>query len=147
MTMVYRISTNSYCMDTQIFLNVPVKDLAKSVGFFTKLGFTFNAQFTDEKATCMIVGDKIFVMLLVEDFFKTFTSKFICDTKTSIEALIALSAVSKEQVNEIVEKAIAAGGTEPKPATDRGFMYTRVFEDLDGHTWEIFWMDPKGIQG
>lgn len=131
---------------TQIFLNLPVKDLNKSIEFFTKLGYTFNPQFTNESATCMIISDTIYVMLLVEPFFQSFTTKKIADTKTTVEAMIALSSDSKEKVNEFVEKAVAAGATLPKDPQDHGFMFTRTFEDLDGHIWEIFWMDPNHIQ-
>jgi hypothetical protein len=132
-------------MATQIFLNLPVKDLNKSVEFFTKLGYTFNPQFTDEKATCMIISDTIYVMLLVEPFFQSFTKKDIVDTSKAQECTIALSADSKEAVDELVAKAEAAGATIPNPATDYGFMYQHSYEDLDGHHWEIMWMDPAGI--
>jgi predicted lactoylglutathione lyase len=132
-------------MATKIFVNLPVKDLNKSVDFFTKMGYTFNPQFTNENATCMIISEEIYTMLLVEPFFKTFTKKEICDTGKSIEAIIALSADSRTEVDELVNKAIAAGGTEPKEAQDMGFMYSRMFEDLDGHVWEIFYMDMSAI--
>jgi hypothetical protein len=135
-------------MAQQIFVNLPVKDLKKAVEFFTKLGFTFNPQFTDENATCMIVGDNIFVMLLVEDFFKTFIKKEICDATKSTEVLLALSAESRETVDEMVSKAIEAGGTEPREPQDHGWMYGRSFEDVDGHIWEILYMDESAlIQG
>jgi len=134
-------------MATQIFVNLPVKDLKKSIDFFTKLGYTFNAQFTDENATCMIISDTIYVMLLVEPFFKTFTSKGICDTSKHTEMLLCLSAESKQKVDELVGKAVAAGATTPREAQDQGFMYSHGFEDLDGHTWEIMWMDPAAVQG
>jgi predicted lactoylglutathione lyase len=130
-------------MPTQIFVNLPVKDLNKSVAFFTQLGYTFNPQFTDENATCMIVSDHIFVMLLVEPFFKTFTQKELADTSKTIEALICLSAESREQVDNIVNKAIAAGATEPKSATDHGWMYIRSINDIDGHHWEYAYMDAE----
>ena len=132
-------------MATKIFVNLPVKDLKKSVDFFTKMGYTFNPQFTDENATCMIISEEIYTMLLVEPFFKTFTKKEICDTGKSIEAIIALSADSRAEVDELVNKAIAAGATEPKEPRDMGFMYSRDFEDLDGHLWEIFYMDMSAI--
>ena len=132
-------------MGTKMFLNLAVKDLNKSVEFFTKLGFTFNPHFTNENATCMLVGEDSFVMLLVEDFFKTFTSKNLCDTQKDIEALIAISTESKARVDEMLSIALAAGAKEPKPASDQGFMYTRDIEDLDGHIWEIFWMDPSAV--
>lgn len=132
-------------MATQIFVNLPVKDLNKSVEFFTKLGFTFNQQFTDENATCMIIGENIFAMLLVGKFFKTFTSKEICDSSISSEAILAITAESREKVDELSNKAIAAGGIEPRAAQDHGWMYGRSFQDIDGHLWEVFYMDQNGI--
>jgi len=134
-------------MSTQIFVNLPVKDLNRSVAFFTRLGYTFNPQFTDENATCMIVGESIFVMLVVEKFFKTFTPKPIADAKTSTEVLVALSAPSRDGVNRIVETALAAGARRYKEPKDHGFMYEWGFEDLDGHIWEHLWMDPAHIHG
>jgi uncharacterized protein len=132
-------------MSTQIFVNLPVKDLNKSVEFFTKLGYEFNPQFTDENATCMLVGENIFVMLLVEKYFKTFTPKEICDTSKYSEVLVALSFESRAAVDEMVAKAIAAGGTTYKEPNDMGFMYQHGFQDLDGHIWEIFFMDESAI--
>ena len=132
-------------MATKIYVNLPVKNLTKSVEFFTKLGFTFNQQFTDEKATCMVVGEDIFIMLLVEPYFKTFTKKQIADASKSTEAIICLSAESKEEVDEMVRNAINAGGTSPNPKQDLGFMYGHGFQDLDGHLWEVMWMDPATI--
>jgi len=131
---------------TKIFVNLPVKDLARAVEFFTKLGYKFNPQFTDENATCMIVGNDIFVMLLVEPYFKTFTPKPLADAKASTEALVALSAKSRDEVNRIVEIALAAGARRYAEPKDHGFMYQWGFEDLDGHIWEHFWMDPATIQ-
>lgn len=131
-------------MATQVFINFPVKNLNRSIDFFTKLGYTFNPQFTDEKATCMIVSDTIYVMLLVEPFFQSFTKKEICDTSKAAEVSICLSAESKDAVNKIVEKAVAAGATIPNPANDHGWMYLHSFDDLDGHHWEYAWMDPAG---
>lgn len=130
-------------MATKIFVNLPVKNLDNSVAFFTRLGFTFNPQFTNEQATCMIVGEDIFVMLLVEEFFQTFIKKPISDATQSTEVLIGLSADSREQVDEMVSKAVAAGGKTPNEKQDQGFMYGWGFEDLDGHIWEIFYMDPS----
>ncbi len=130
-------------MSTQIFVNLPVKDLNKSVEFFTKLGYKFNPKFTDENATCMIVSENIFVMLLVEKFFKTFVPKEICDTIKSVEVLVALSFESRAAVDEIVRKAIAAGGSTYKEPNDMGFMYQHGFQDLDGHIWEIFFMEKS----
>lgn len=132
-------------MVTQIFVNLPVKDLNRSVAFFTKLGYTFNPKFTDEKATCMIISDTIYIMLLKETFFQTFTKKEIVDAHKAAECSIALSADSKDAVNEMVDKAEAAGATIPNPASDYGFMYQHSFEDLDGHHWEFIWMDPNGM--
>ncbi|MEJ7738430.1 MAG: VOC family protein [Chitinophagaceae bacterium] len=132
-------------MATKIFVNLPVKNLDKSVEFFTKLGFTFNPQFTNEKATCMIIGEDIFVMLLVEDFFKTFTKKQIVDATTSTESIICLSADSREQVDELVNKALQAGGTTPNEKQDQGFMYGHGFQDLDGHLWEVMYMDMSAM--
>ncbi len=128
-----------------IFINLPVKDLDKSIEFFTKLGYSFNPQFTDENATCMIINDTIFAMLLTEPFFKTFISpKEIANAHTSTEVLLGLSAESREEVDTFFQKAILAGAKETK-TYDHGFMYGKDFEDLDGHIWEIFWMDPKHI--
>ncbi|MDZ7342997.1 MAG: VOC family protein [candidate division KSB1 bacterium] len=132
---------------TKIFVNLPVKDLNRSVEFFTKLGYKFNPQFTDENATCMIVGEDIYVMLLVEKFFKGFTPKPIADAKSSTEALVGLSAKSRDEVNRIVETALAAGARRYAEPKDHDFMYQWGFEDLDGHIWEYFWMDPAHIQG
>lgn len=133
-------------MATQIFVNLPVKDLNKTIAFFTRLGFTFNPQFTDENATCMIVGKDIFVMLLVEKFFKTFTSKDICDTAKDAEAIVALSAESREKVDEMISKVTEAGGKESRKPQDHGWMYGRGFQDIDGHLWEIFYMDESAAK-
>ena len=130
-------------MATQIFVNLPVKHLNKSIEFFTKLDFTFDPKFTDENATCMIVGENIFVMLLVENFFKSFTKKEICDATRYTEVLVCLSADSREKVDEMVRKAVSAGGTTPNPAKDHGFMYGHGFQDLDGHIWELIYMEPS----
>ncbi|MBI5389785.1 VOC family protein [Candidatus Woesearchaeota archaeon] len=128
-------------MAKQIFVNLPVKDLKKAIDFFTKLGFTFNPEFTDQNATCMIIGENIFAMLLVEKFFKTFIQKEICDAKKSTEVLLALSVESRTKVDELMTWAINAGGREPRAPQDYGWMYGRAFEDLDGHIWEVFFMD------
>ncbi|UPT67081.1 MAG: VOC family protein [Sphingobacteriales bacterium JAD_PAG50586_3] len=132
-------------MATQIFVNLPVKDLNKSVEFFTKLGYTFNPQFTDDNATSMIVSDTIFVMLLVEKYFQSFTQKDIVDTSKALESIICLSADSKEAVDDMINKAVAAGGKESGETQDHGWMYGRGFDDLDGHHWESVWMDPAGF--
>lgn len=130
-------------MATQIFVNLPVKDLQRSIAFFTALDFTFDLKFTNETATCMIVGDNIFVMLLVEPFFQTFTKKEICDARQCTEVLVCLSCESRAKVDELVAKAVAAGGTIPREAQDHGFMYGHAFEDLDGHIWELVYMEPS----
>ena len=127
-------------MSTQIFVNLPVNDLQASIAFFTRLGFTFNPQFTDDTATCMIVSDTIFVMLLTHDKFKTFTPKPISNAKTSTEALLAISRDSREAVDTMVREAVAAGGTTYNQPQDHGFMYAHGFQDLDGHIWELLYM-------
>ena len=130
----------------QIFVNLAVRDLERSKDFFGQLGFHFNPQFTDDNAACMIVSDQAFVMLLTEQFFKTFTKKEICNTTKQTEGLFALSCKSRDEVNEIVEKAVAAGGKHAMEPQDHGFMYGWSFYDPDGHHWEVMWMDPKMIQ-
>ena len=128
-------------MAKQIFVNLPVKDLQKSIQFFTHLGYTFNPQFTDDKATCMIVGDNIFVMLLVEDRFKDFTKKAVSDAHKTTEVLLALDADSREEVDTMVRKAIEGGGSTYAEPADHGWMYQHSYADLDGHQWEICYMD------
>lgn len=132
-------------MTTKIFVNLPVKNLKQSIEFFTQLGFQFNPQFTDETATCMIVSEDIFVMLLTYEKFKTFTPKTICDATKSTEVLVCLSAESREAVDERVHKAVAAGGTTYNEPQDHGFMYGHGFQDLDGHIWELMYMKPSTI--
>lgn len=133
-------------MTRQIFVNLAVKDLNKTIEFFTKLGFKFNPQFTDENATCMIIDRDSYVMLLVEKFFKTFIpDKDICDAKKSTETLIALSAESRAKVDEMLSKVVSAGGTEYRKAQDYGWMYGRAFQDIDGHIWEIGYMDESAM--
>jgi uncharacterized protein len=132
-------------MATKIFVNLPVKDLKKSLEFFTKLDFTFNPQFTDETAACMIVSEDIFVMLLTEDKFKTFTPKPICDATKSTEVLVCLSTESRDKVNDMVHKAVAGGGTTYNEPQDHGFMYGHGFQDLDGHIWELIYMESSAI--
>ncbi len=133
-------------MATKIFVNLPVQDLKKSIDFFTKLGFSFNPQFTDETATCMIVGEDIFVMLLTHAKFKSFTPKPICDATKSTEVLVCLSCESRDKVDDIVRKALAAGGTTYSQPQDHGFMYAHGFQDLDGHIWELVYMEPSAIE-
>jgi uncharacterized protein len=132
-------------MGTNIFVNLPVKHLGKSVEFFTKLGFEFNPQFTDETATCMIVAEDIFVMLLTEEKFKLFTPKKICDATQSTEVLVCLSRESREKVDEMVHNAVAAGGATYNEPQDHGFMYGHGFQDLDGHIWELIHMDTAAM--
>ena len=127
-------------MTKQIFVNLPVKDLNKSIDFSTKLGFTFNPQFTDETATCMIVSSDIFVMLLTEEKFKIFTPKEICDANKFTEVLVCLSCESRAEVDQIVGKAVAAGGKTYNEPQDHGFMYGHGFQDLDGHIWEFIYL-------
>ena len=131
---------------TKIFVNLPVDDLDRSIEFFRRLGYAFNPQFTDGNAACMVISDDIFAMLLRKDFFRTFTQKDISDTRTSTEVLLALSMESRKRVDELVDMALRAGATSTKGPMDMGSMYQRSFDDLDGHSWEIFWMDPKSIR-
>ena len=133
-------------MTTQIFVNLPVKDLNETVDFFTKLGFAFNPQFTDENATCMIVNNDIFVMLLVEKFFKTFTKKELCDTIKDTEVIVALSTETREKVDQMINKVIEAGGKEHRKPQDHGWMYGRSFEDINGHLWEVIYMDKNALK-
>ena len=134
-------------MATNIFVNLPVRNLDASKAFFGALGFTFNAQFTDETAAAMVIDENIFAMLLTHEKFAQFTPRTIADARTTSEVLIALSRDSKAAVKDLSDKAIAAGGLEVRPADDYGFMVSRAFSDLDGHIWEIMWMDPSYVQG
>ena len=129
----------------KMFVNLSVRDLKKSMDFFSQLGFRFNPKFTDDKAACMIVNNDAFVMLLGEPFFRTFTRRELCDRQTHTEGLFAITCDSRAQVDELVKKAIAAGGEPAMDPTDHGFMYGWSFYDVDGHHWEAFWMDPKAI--
>lgn len=132
-------------MATKIFVNLPVNDLKKSIEFFTQLGYSFNPQFTDETATCMIISEDIYAMLLTHEKFKAFTPKEICDATKSSEVLICLSCDSRDQVDDMVGKAVAAGGTTYNQPQDHGFMYGHGYQDLDGHIWELMWMDPGAV--
>jgi len=136
---------NFKTMETKIFLNLAVKDLNKSILFFTELGFSFDPKFTNDKGTCLIIGKNINVMLLAEEFFKTFTPKQICNTTTSSEMIAAISFESREKVDEIMTAVVKAGGKEHEEPKDYGWMYQRVFFDLDGHHWEVFHMDESQI--
>lgn len=128
-------------MAKEIFVNLPVKDLEKTKKFFAHLGFTFNPQFTDQNAACMVLGENIYVMLLLEPFFSQFTAKAIADTATTVEVINAFSVESKEKVDEMAKLVVEAGGTEHRPAQDHGWMYQRSFQDIDGHLWEVMWAD------
>ncbi len=133
-------------MPTQVFINLPVKDLEKSKAFFAHLGYTFNPQFTNDKAACMVISDTIYAMLLTEPFFQGFTKKAIADGHSSKEVIICLSCDSRAAVDDTIKKAWEAGGTAAMPAQDHGFMYYHSFEDLDGHHWEVMFMESDSIQ-
>lgn len=134
-------------MPRSIFVNMPVRDLAKSKVFFESLGFHFNPQFTDDNAGCLVISDTIYAMIMTHERFKDFLpTKSICDAKQSTESLLALSCETREEVDTFVKKAIAAGATTYKAPTDHGFMYIHEFQDLDGHIWEFFYMDPNFVQ-
>lgn len=132
-------------MAIKIFVNLPVKKLTRSVDFFTKLGYQFNAQFTNENTTCLIISDDIFVMLLEEEVFMSFTKKPIPDTSKTAQVIVVLSADSREAVDELVKKAVTAGATTPNEPQDQGFMYVHGYQDLDGHLWEAVYMEPAYI--
>jgi uncharacterized protein len=130
----------------KIFVNLAVKDLARSIEFFNELGFAFDPRFTDETATCMIVSDEAYVMLLLEDRFADFTKKHLADPRVQTEAIMAVSADSREEVDDLAEKALAAGGAPANDPYEMDFMYGRSFEDPDGHLWEVVWMDPNAAE-
>jgi predicted lactoylglutathione lyase len=129
-----------------IFVNLPVKDLAKSMAFFEALGFSFNPQFSDETGACMVISDTIFAMLLTHEKFAGFSPKPIADTQKTTEVLIALSRDDRAAVDAIVKAALTAGGSTFNEPQDHGFMYGHAFRDLDGHVWEVFWMDPAAAK-
>lgn len=132
-------------MTRQIYVNLAVRDLAASKAFFTTLGFEFNPKFTDDNAACMVINEHAYVMLLADAYFRTFTERVPCDTTRHTEALLAFSCPSRAAVEELVAKALAAGGSRAAPAKDHGFMYYETFYDLDGHHWEVMWMDPNAL--
>lgn len=134
-------------MPQMIFVNLPVRDLPKARAFWQALGFSFNEQFSDDTAACLVFSETIFAMLLTHPKFEGFAPKPITDTDTSVEVLIALNRDSREQVDAMIADALAAGGTTFGEPQDLGFMYGRSFRDLDGHVWEAFWMDPAAVQG
>lgn len=133
-------------MSRKIFVNLPVKQLEQSKEFFGTLGFSFNPQFTDSTAACMVISEDIYAMLLTHEKFRDFTPKGICDATKDTEVLVCLSCESRSEVDELTDKAIAAGGTKARDSEDYGFMYCRSFHDLDSHIWELVWMDPNAIQ-
>lgn len=133
-------------MATQVFVNLPVKDLNRSKDFFNRLGFSFNPQFTDDKAACMVLNDSGYVMLLSESFFQNFTGKKIADATKETEVLVSLSADSREKVNELTDKALSIGASKASEPQVMDNMYGRSFSDLDGHIWEIIWMDMNSIR-
>jgi predicted lactoylglutathione lyase len=138
--------TVSTAQSRKMFVNLPVEDLDRSVAFFTALGLTFDERFTDDEATCLIIGDDAFVMLLVRERFEEFTTKAICDATTHTEAILALSADSRADVDVFADRALAGGAQPANDPMDMEFMYGRSFSDLDGHLWEIFYMDPRALE-
>jgi len=134
-------------MATKIFVNLPVKDLQRSRDFFGALGYSFNAQFSDENAACLVIGEDIYAMLLVEPFFKNFTKKEIADATKTTECLVALGVESRAEVDRLAEAALAAGGSAANDTMDEGPMYGRSFQDPDGHIWEVVYMDPAAVEG
>ena len=130
-------------MHKQIFVNLAVDNLERSKAFFSALGFIFVPLFNNEQAACLVLGENLYAMLLVKDLFKSFTRKSLCDPKESTEALVGLSCESRGEVDALVAKAVAAGGSVPRPPQDYGFMYGHGFEDIDGHIWELIYMDPN----
>lgn len=133
-------------MSIKIFVNLPVKDLKKSMDFFTNLGFSFNPQFTDDNAACLVFSEDIYAMLLTEKFFKTFITKEVADTSKSVEVINALFLDSRTAVDDLVDKALRTGATRYRDPDEMDFMYGRSFADLDGHLWEIGYMDPGHVQ-
>ncbi|TLQ46013.1 VOC family protein [Streptomyces marianii] len=134
-------------MTQMIFVNLPVKDLDASKAFWETVGYSFNPRFTDETAACLVISDSIFAMLLTEARFKDFTRKDVADAATSTEVIVALSAESREKVDELTDAALAAGGSPANEPQDHGFMYGRSFQDPDHHIWEVVWMDEKAVEG
>lgn len=133
-------------MSRMIFVNLPVRDLKQTVGFWTGLGFTFNPQFTDENATCMVISDHACVMLLTDEFFSTFTKRQVADATEHTEATLALSAESREEVDRLVDTAVTTGGSAANETQDEGYVYARSFHDPDGHLWEVLYMDPAALE-
>ncbi|MET8960085.1 VOC family protein [Streptomyces sp. NPDC004074] len=130
-----------------IFVNLPVADVEASKKFFTELGYTINPQFTTDDCACVVISDTVIAMLLSKQRYADFTQKEIADATKTSEVLLCLSAESRAKVDELVDRALAAGGSGTREAVDHGYMYGRAFDDLDGHTWEVMWMDPAAVQG
>ncbi|MEU8790000.1 VOC family protein [Streptomyces sp. NPDC048643] len=130
-----------------IFVNLPVSDVDVSKKFFTELGYTINPQFSTDDNACVVISDTIVAMMLSKQRYADFTKKEIVDATRSSEVLLCLSAESREKVDELVDAAIDAGGSASGETQDQGFMYGRAFDDPDGHTWEVVWMDPAAVQG
>ncbi len=130
-------------MVNQIFVNLPVKDLRRSTDFFGKLGFSFNPKFTDENSACLVIGENIFAMLLVESFFQTFTKKEISDAGKTTEVLLAVQLESRDKVDQLMKKVVDAGGTLYRDPYEYDWMYGHSFADPDGHQWEVFYMDES----
>lgn len=133
-------------MPTSLFINLPIADLQRSIDFFSTLGFAFNPKFSNQDATCLVISEHIQVMLLTTPFFAGFTRKPVADAHAATEVLLALSCETREEVDALVAKAVAAGAATPMPVQDHGFMYQHGFEDLDGHLWEVFWMNEAEFQ-
>ncbi|WP_269938434.1 VOC family protein [Arthrobacter sp. HY1533] len=133
-------------MPTQVFINLPTSDLDRSKAFFEGVGWRIEPNFTDQNAACVVVDEGIFLMILTKKFYETFTDKPIVDPATAIQVQTALSRDSREDVDAIMEKALASGGAEPRPAQEYGFMYSRDFEDPDGNLFSAVWMDPKAAE-
>jgi predicted lactoylglutathione lyase len=129
----------------KLFVNLPVENLDRTIAFFTALGFGFNPKFTNENATCLVISEHIQVMLLTKPFFAGFTKKPVADARAATETLLAVSCESREEVDAMMAKAVAAGAATPMEINDHGFMYQHGFEDLDGHQWEVFWMDESAM--
>lgn len=134
-------------MPTMIFVNLPVKDLARSTAFYEALGYKRNPMFSDDNASCIVVSEEIHVMLLVESYFKTFTKKDIANASKTTEAIVCISAESREAADALADAALASGGSFSNDPMDEGFMYGRSFQDPDGHLWEVMWMDPNAAAG
>lgn len=130
-------------MHKQIYVNLAVENLERSKAFFSAIGFSFDPRFTNDQAACLVLGDNIYAMLLVKDLFRSFTHKSLCNPRESTEALVCLSCESRGEVDALVAKVLEAGGSAPRAPQDHGFMYGHGFEDIDGHIWELVYMDPN----